>query len=86
MPLSSAHKRMLNIMLITTAIMPQFKYNSIIFNVYISIARLQPVMFWFSLHYAVVLLNLTYYAHEKTYSSFNLYQGGMITVSQKCFL
>ena len=35
---------MLNIMPITTAIIPQFIYNFIISNDYISTARLQPVM------------------------------------------
>ena len=49
MLLSSAQEvthYMLNIMPITTAIMPQFIYNFIIFNDYISLVRLQPVMFW----------------------------------------
>ena len=48
MLLSSAQEvthYMLNIMPITTAIMPQFIYNFIIFNDYISLVSLQPVVF-----------------------------------------
>ena len=51
---------MLNIMSITAAIMPQFIYSLIIFNDYISIVRLQPVVFVSC--YAAVLLYFTHYA------------------------
>ena len=63
---------MLNIMPITAAIMPQFIYSLIIFNDYISIVRLQPVVFVSC--YAAVLLYFTHYAqyhaHDKTCASF----------------
>ena len=72
MLLSSAQEKlpiriMLNIMPITTAIMPQFIYSFIIFNdIYISIIRLQPVVFYIMLccsaliftHYAMLNIML----------------------------
>ena len=47
---------MLNIMPATTAIMPQFIHNLIIFNDYISIVRLQAVVFYIVLYCSVFIL------------------------------
>ena len=63
---------MLNIMPATTAIMPQFIHNFIIFNDYIlALLGSRLLCFPFALCYAAVFLYLTYYAHEKTCGSFN---------------
>ena len=69
---------MLNIMPITTAIMPQFIYSFIIFNDYISIVRLQAVVFCIMHSCLVTLLNIMFTRKLVPH----LHQVGMITVSQ----
>ena len=65
---------MLNIMLIITAIMPQFVWSFIIFNDYISIVRLQPVI----LHNAMLQCS-------NIQPIIMFYQVSMVTVSQKFY-
>ena len=75
---------MLNIMPITTPVMPQFIYNSIIFNDYISIVGLQADVFYIMLCCSVLIFDV--FSHEKTCTSFCIMLAWLLYCYHKTFI